>query len=85
MENSIQLIFSSPRHPTTNGIVERLYQEIVKSLYEEKLKKYDIKYSLSNAIRAQNSSISTITKHTPIELFFNNTEEISKEVKYNMI
>ena len=72
----------------TNGICERIHREIKKSLYAEKLLKknnYDIKFVLSWAVRAQNNVYSSVTKNKPIELFFHNNENISIEVKDNMI
>ena len=38
-EHDIEIIHSRPRHPQTNGIVERLHKDIKKHIYIEKLKK----------------------------------------------
>jgi len=72
--NNIEIIHSSPRHPTTNGVVERIHQEISKSIYAEKLKNkgnFNLEFALSNAIRAQNNIVSRVTKYKPVDLFFN--------------
>ena len=87
LQNNINLIFSSVRHPSTNGVCERIHREITKSLYAEKLKKngYDLKFALSSAVRAQNNVYSSVTKHKPFDLFFGNNDNITEEVKINMI
>lgn len=86
--NNINIIHSSVRHPSTNGGVERIHREICKSMYAEKLKnkeKYNMEFSLSNAVKAQNNVISRVTKYKPNELFFNNDDTKTIKVNDNMI
>ena len=68
----IQLIHSSPPRPSTNGVVERVHQNIRKALLAIKIKQkkdYDIRIALINAENAQNNVIHTVTKYKPIEIF----------------
>ena len=86
-DKDINLIYSGVRHPTTNGVVEAVHKDIVNSLKAEKLEKknkYDLNFSISNAARAHNTNIHTVTKYSPEYLFYNYTEELSKEVVENM-
>ena len=84
---NIKLIYSGVRHPTTNGVVEAVHKDIVSSLTAEKLKNnknYDLNFSISNAVRAHNHNIHSVTKYSPEYLFYNNTEELSKEIEEKM-
>ncbi len=85
--NNIQMIYSGVRHPTTNGVVEAVHKDIKNSLLAEKLKNkkgYDLNFSISNAARAHNTNIHSVTKYSPEFLFNHNTEEISKEIEKKM-
>ena len=84
--NNIELIQSGVRHPTTNGVVEVVHKDIKNSLLAEKLKfkkNYDLNFSISNAARAHNTNIHSITKYSPEYLFYHNTEELTEEIKKN--
>ena len=84
---NIKLLHSGVRHPTTNGVVEAVHKDIVNSLTANKMEKrdkYDIKLALPLAVRAHNNNIHSVTKYSPLYLFYNNTEEIIKEVQENM-
>ena len=84
---NIKLIYSGVRHPTTNGVVEAVHKDIVSSLTAEKIKNnknYDLNFSISNAVRAHNHNIHSVTKYSPEYLFYNNTEELSKEIEEKM-
>ena len=85
--NNIQLINSGVRHPTTNGVVEVVHKDIKNSLLAEKLKykkNYDLNFSISNAARAHNTNIHSITKYSPEFLFNHNTEELTEEIEKKM-
>ena len=78
-EKKITINHSKPRHPQTNGIVERLHKDIKKSLYVEKLIKkenYNIKIALQNSVFSHNNTICRSTKFKPIELFYSKSDEI---------
>ena len=78
------MIQSGVRHPTTNGVVEVVHKDIKNSLLAEKLKfkkNYDLNFSISNAARAHNTNIHSITKYSPEYLFYHNTEELMEERK----
>ena len=87
-DNNIQIIHSSPRHPSTNGVVERVHQNILKALKSLKLEqkdKYDIRFCIVLAEKAQNECIHNVTKLIPKDLFKNNNEEINNYAKANII
>lgn len=82
IKRNINLIHSSVKNPTTNGVCEVVHQDIVNSLLAQKLElkiKYDISFSLANAIKAHNNTIHGVTKFSPNYLF-HNYQEISKEL-----
>ena len=86
--NGIKIIHSRPRHPSTNGVVERVHQNIRKALLALKLKKknnYDIRMAISYAEKAQNTCINSVTKYKPEKIINNSKESINKKVKNNMI
>ena len=87
-EHDIEIIHSRPRHPQTNGIVERLHKDIKKHIYIEKLTKKDkfnIKLAVQNAVYSHNNTICRSTKFKPIELFYNKSEDIKKKAVENII
>ena len=86
-ERNINLIFAGVRHPTTNGVVEVVHKDILNSLLSEKLEKknkFDIKFAISNAARAHNNNIHSVTKYSPEFLFHHNTDELAKEIEKKM-
>ena len=88
IDNNIKIIHSSPRHPNTNGAVERLYQKINKSLLAQKIaykNKYNIEIAISNAVHAQNNTVHSVTKYIPLQAFFNSNIENKTEIKNNII
>ena len=81
------MIFAGVRHPTTNGVVEVVHKDILNSLLSEKLEKknkFDIKFAISNAARAHNNNIHSVTKYSPEFLFHHNTDELAKEIEKKM-
>ena len=51
------MIHSRPRHPSTNGVVERVHQNIIKALLAIKLEKkkdYDIRLAIAYVEKSQN-------------------------------
>ena len=83
----IQLIHSSPPRPSTNGVVERVHQNIRKALLAIKIKQkkdYDIRIALINAENAENNIINIVTKYRPKEVFNNSNETHYEIIKYNI-
>ena len=83
-EHNIKVEHSKPRHPQTNGIVERLHRDMKKMLYVEKLTKkdkYNIKMAVQNAVYSHNNTVCRTTKGKPIDLFYNKDETIEKKLK----
>jgi hypothetical protein len=59
-----------------------MHQDIVYSLIAQKLelkRKYDISFSLANAVKAHNNNLHSVTKFSPNYLF-HNCQEISNEL-----
>ena len=87
-DRNINLLCSGVRHPMTNGMVEVVHKEIISSLLAEKLEKnknYDINFAISNAVRAHNINIHTVTKFSQEYLFHHNTKELTNEIEKNML
>ena len=87
-KNEIKIIHSRPRHPSTNGVVERVHQNIRKALLSIKLEKnenYDIRMAIAYAENAQNSCRHSVTKYIPKEIFSNSNEFINNNVRNNMM
>ena len=85
---NIKLIHSKPRHPQTNGAIERLHREIKKGLLIEKLSKkdkYNIKIAIINVVFSHNNTINRTTKYKPIDLFYNKNDRIQNEAIDNTI
>ena len=72
---------SSPRHPSTNGIVERMHQYIIKSLISLKLKEkiYCICRKSSKFL------LHNVTKEIPKKLFNNMNKYLNTYAKRNII
>ena len=87
-ELNIKLIHSKPRHPQTNGAIERLHREIKKGLLIDKLTKkdkYNIKIAIINVVFSHNNTTNRTTKYKPIELFYNKDDIILNEAINNTI
>ena len=84
-KKGISILF--PRHPSTNGVVERVRQNIMKVLLAIKIKQkkdYDIRIALINAENAENNIINIVTKYRPKEVFNNSNETHYEIIKYNI-
>ena len=68
-------------------LVTQKTKDIKNSLLAEKLKlkkNYDLNFSISNAARAHNTNIHSVTKYSPEYLFYHNTEELTEEIEKKM-
>ena len=66
--------------------MERIHQEISKSIFSEKLKNKDtfnLQIAVSNAVKSKNNIISSVTKYKPYYSFFNNDPSVKNEVIQN--
>ena len=80
------LVFISPNHPQSNGVVEVAHKDIrhnVMIYYSENHLNFDLKNAILEAVDIHNNKIHTVTKYKPIELIHNTNEEISKIVIEN--
>ena len=82
-KNKITHIFSAPRHPQTNGVVEVAHREtrkyIINKILENK-NNTDLRDILLEANNIHNNNTHTITKFKPIDLIHNTDESI-----YNIV
>ena len=90
-KKGIELIHGKPRHPQTQGAVER-YNRTIKDLrkttffeYEKKGLKFDIKNELIKSLNIYNSSKHTTTDYSPKYLFSCKNKEIYDKVIKNII
>lgn len=90
--NDIQQIFSSPRHPQSNGVVEVVHKEVRKNIlcninYIED----DITFKnvIIDSVNIHNNNIHMITGYKPCFLIENEDhdiyEEVIKNIKKNML
>ena len=66
LNNHIKHIFSSPRHPQINGIVEISHKEIQKNkfiFYSQNPDNFDLNNSILDAIYIHNNKLHTITQY----------------------
>ena len=81
--NNIEHIFSSPRHPQTNGVVEVVHKEVRKNiLYNRHLIKDDISFEniVLDSVLVHNMNIHTITGYKPSFLIKNDDKEVYEAV-----
>lgn len=85
--NNIVHIFSSPRHPQTNGCVEIAHKETRKyilNIISENEKELDLTNILLDANKIHNYNVHTITRYRPVDLINNTDNDISKKVIDNI-
>ena len=85
--NKIVHIFSSPRHPQTNGCVEIAHKETRKyilNVLSENDKELDLNNILLDANYIHNYNVHTVTKYRPIDLINNTDINIYNEVIANI-
>ena len=81
--NNIEHIFSSPRHPQTNGVVEVVQKEVRKNiLYNRHLIKDDISFEniVLDSVLVHNMNIHKITGYKPSFLIKNDDKEVYEAV-----
>ena len=81
--NNIEHIFSSPRHPQINGVVEVVHKEVRKNIvYNRHLIKADISFEniLLDSVLVHNMNIHTITGYKHSFLIKNDDKEVYEAV-----
>lgn len=87
IEHNIKLIFSSPHHWQSIGIIEVTHKEIRKNVilyYSKNTEHFNLKNVIINAADNHNRNIHTITKYRSIELINNTSEEVYNKVIENI-
>ena len=85
--NNIKHIYSSPYHPSTNGVVEVCHKEVRKQViiyYAQNPDNFNLKNVILNAVQNHNNNIHTVTQYRPVELFNNTDEDVYNKVIDNI-
>ena len=85
--NKILQIFSSPRHPRTNGVIEIAHKETRRFILNdvsENINEIDLPNILLDANHTHNYNTHTVTKYRPIDLINNTDNDIYEEVINNI-
>ena len=85
---NITHIFSSPRHPKTNGVVKASHKEMHKNIiiyYNQNPDNFDFKNALLQTISViNNNNIHIINQYQPVDLLNNTDFETHKKVIENI-
>ena len=87
IKNNIIQIFSSPRHPQTNGVIEICHKETRKYILEKianEQNETDLLNVLIDANHIHNYNTHSVTKYRPVDLINNTNEEVFKELIANI-
>ena len=85
--NNIIHIFSSPRHPKSNGVVEVVHKEVRKNILtkiNEIIDDVTFKNVILECVSIHNNNIHTVTGYKPSYLLKNQDDDIYKEVIDNI-
>lgn len=76
-QNDIAMVFISPEHSSSNGMIERFNQTIVNRLCCERIEQSNIAWStqVKQCLNEYNNSIHSSTKYTPIYLLIGADKE----------
>ena len=86
-DNNIIHIFSSPRHPKSNGVVELVHKEVRKNILNkinEIVDDVTFKNVILECVNIHNNNIHTVTGFKPSYLLKNEDEDIYQEVIDNI-
>lgn len=86
-DNNIKRIFSSPRHPQTNGVVEVVHKEVRKNLLcniNDIIDDISFKNIILECVSIHNNNIHTVTGFKPSFLIKNDDHEIYEVVISNI-
>ena len=87
VSNKIQHIFSTPRHPQTNGVVEIVHKEVRKNILNSIdliIDKISFDNVILDSVKIHNENVHTITGFKPNFLIKNSDEEIYNQVYANI-
>lgn len=87
-EKNIRIIKGKPYHPKSQGVCERIHRTIRKGLiikYIENRNKFDLVTELNNVVKEYNRTTHTVTKYTPIEIFYSTNKLLLDEVYKNTV
>ena len=85
--NDIQHVFSSPRHPQSNGVVEIVHKEVRKNILcniNEIVDAISFNNIILNCVNIHNNNIHTVTGYRPSFLIRNEDPEIYEDVFNNI-
>ena len=84
LHNNIEVIFSSPFHPQTNGVVEVVHkqmQQIIFNKFSLNQNDFDLREAILDANYYHNNEIHSTTGYRPFDLKDCNDQKIIEEIK----
>ena len=87
-ENKIQYAHELPHKPHSQGVCEIVHKTIRVGLIVKKLEnknKFSIKEALESTISAYNQTLHSVTKATPLEVFYSTNNVYLKKIKKNIL
>ena len=86
--NNIKFVHGFPYKPNSQGVVEIVHKTIKTGLILRKLnntKNFDLKEALEETVKAYNDTIHSVTKATPLEIFWSTNKKFIKSIKKNIV
>ena len=86
--NNIKFVHGFPYKPNSQGVVEIVHKTIKTGLILRKLdrnKNFDLKEALEDTVKSYNDTIHSVTKATPLEVFWSTNKKFIKSIKNNII
>ena len=85
--NNVKHIFSSPRHPQSNGVVEVIHKEVRENILSNINQIFDeipFRNIILKCVNIHNNNWHTVTDYKPLFLIKNEDEEIYEEIVNNI-
>ena len=86
--NNIKFVHGFPYKPNSQDVVEIVHKTIKTGLILRKLnntKNFDLKEALEETVKAYNDTIHSVTKATPLEIFWSTNKKFIKSIKKNIV